>query len=892
MGGEMRWLDRWLISMRMLFHRRAEAERLNDELQFHLEEQEKENMARGLGREEARRAAMRSFGNAGLVREQARATWSWQWLERLARDVRYGMRTLLRSPGFTLISVLVLVLGIGATTSLFTIVRAVLLKPLPFADPDKLVMVYERFRDRAAGDDMFNVVSPGDFVDWRQQTHGFADMAAMRGYGFTLAGVNNELPEIATAAGGSWNLFSVLGVQPALGRSFTEEEDRPEANHVVMLSWSLFQRRFGGDASIVGKQIHLDTDAYTVVGVLPKWFTYPNARIAVWVPYAQTFTPEVYAMHGSHQSHVVARLRPQVSAEAATKEVSALQYRLHLAHGSEPVAESAIYRPMIDDVVVDVKTQLLVLLSAVGCMLLIACLNISNLLVARSAARRKEVAVRGALGGSRWALIREQMTETMLLCVAGGGLGLLLSVAATRWIADHWRGLPRTEQIQVDGTVLAFTIGLVVATALLAGLVPAITSTGRGVLAALQESSRSVGGGTSRAWLRKTMLTAEIALTVVLLVAAGLLFKSFMHLRTADLGCATEDVLTMQYWMPEKQYDTRAKVIAFHEAMLERVRKIPGVRAAALVSTPPGGGWEQDITFTIPEHPAPKTSIEDDALARTIDPTYFSVMQIPLLQGRFFTDHERLTNDHYLIISKKFREMYFAGDNPIGRHVNVAWNEKKENYEILGVVGDTLYDVAEPVKATMYFPVLSGIPDRTSGTKIVVRAAMDPLALALPVQQQLAALDPTMPAYDVLTMDQIVGKATASQNLSATLVLAFAGLSLLLAGVGLYGVLSYLVTQRVAEIGIRIALGAQRSEVLRIVLLDGLRPVALGLAIGAAGGAVAGNLIRSILYGTSPFDPVVAAGMVGCLLVTAVVACAVPAVRASRIEPMVALRNE
>jgi predicted permease len=887
----IRWIDRLRISMRMLFGRAMETARLEDELRFHLEEQVKENMARGLGRDEARRAAMRSFGNAGLVREQARATWSWNWLEILWRDVRYGARTLMRSPGFTAISVLVLVLGIGATTSLFTIVRAVLLKPLPFPDSDKLVMVYEHFRDASAGD-QFNVVSAGDFVDWRQQTHGFADMAAMRGYGFTLAGLHDELPEIAHAAGGSWNLFSVLGVQPALGRSFTSEEDKPQGNHVVMLSWSLFQRRFGGDASVLGKQIYLDTNAYTVVGVLPKWFDYPNARIAVWVPYAQTFSPEVYAMHESHHSLVVARLRPGVSAEAATKEVSALQYRLHLEHASQPVAEEAVYRPMIDDVVVDVKTPLVVLLSAVGCMLLIACLNISNLLVARSAARRKEVAVRGALGGSRWALIREQMTETMLLCLTGGGLGLLLSVVSTRWLAGHWRDLPRAASIHVDGTVLAFTIGLVVATALLAGLVPAISSTGKGVLAALQESSRSIGGSASRAWLRKTMLTAEIALTVILLVAAGLLFKSFLHLRTADLGCVTENVLTMQYFVPETQYDTRAKVIGFHEALLDRVRRIPGVRAAALVSTPPGGGWEADNTFTIPEHPAPKTTIENDAITRTIDPTYFSVMEIPLLSGRVFTDHERLTNDHYVIISRKFAEQYFAGDTPIGRHVNVAWNVNKENYEIIGVVGDTLYDVAEPVKATMYFPVLSGIPDRASESTIMVRGMIDPQALALPIQQQLAALEPTLPAYDVLTMEQIVGKATASQNLSATLVLAFAALSLLLAGVGLYGVLSYLVTQRVVEIGIRIALGAQRSEVLRVVLLDGLRPVFLGLVIGMAGGAMAGTLIRSILYGTGPFDPVVLVAMVGCLLITAVAACAVPAIRASRIEPMTALRSE
>ena len=887
----MRWFERFRVSMRMLFRRKSETTLLNDELQFHLEQEMKENVAHGMPPAEAHLAALRSFGNPGMVREQARSTWTWHWVEMFFRDLRYGARTLLRSPGFTLISILVLVLGIGSTTSLFTIVRAVLLKPLPFANPDKLVMVYEHFRQSTTGSG-FNNVSSGDFVDWRRQTHGFEDMAAWRNYGFDLTGEHAELPEVVQAAAGSFNLFSLLGVQPALGRTFSANEDQPEATHVVMLSWSLYQRRFAGDASILGKQIHLDSTPYTIIGVLPNWFNYPDAKIQLWVPYAQTFSPDGYAVHDRHQSFVVARLKPGVSVVAAINEVSALQYRLHLAHASAPVAEDAIYRPMIDDVVRDVKTPLVVLMCAVGCMLLIACLNVSNLLVARGASRRKEVAVRGALGGSRLTLIREQMTESLLICIVGGGLGLVVSMLTTRWLAGHWRDLPRAESIHVDGTVLSFSVGLIFLTTLLAGLLPAISSTGRGVLSALQESSRSIGGSASRALLRKTMLTAEIALTVILLVSAGLLFKSFLHLRTADLGCVTANVLTVKYGLPEKQYDTREKVIAFHESLLDRVRRIPGVGAAALVSTPPGGGHESDSVFTIPERPSPSFSIQNDAATRTVDPAYFSVMQIPLIRGRVFTDHERLTNDHFVVISRKFANQFFSGDDPVGRHVRVAWNVEPEDYEIIGVVGDTLRDVAEPVKAMMYFPIFSGIPAQTGSATIVVRSSTDPLALSVPIQQQVASLDPALPVYDVLTMQQILGQTTASQSFSATLVLAFAGLSLLLAGVGLYGVLSYLVTQRIGEIGIRIALGAQRTEVLRLVLFDGLRPVILGLLIGSAGGATAGALIRSILYGTSPFDPVVMAGMVGCLLLTAVVACAVPALRASRIEPMQALRTE
>ncbi len=885
----MRWMEQFRMAMLMLFRRGQQSGRLNDELAFHLDQQVKENIAGGMAPEEARYAALRTFGNPAQLRDEARSSWNWNWLEKVLRDLHYGARTLTRSPGFSLTAILVMALGIGASTSLFTIVRSVLLKPLPFRDPDNLVMVYEHFRN-ATGGDGFNVVSPADFNDWRSQTHGFADMAAWHEYGFDLTGEHQELPEVVQATAGSWNLFPLLGTEMAFGRTFRPEEDQVGANRVVILSWSLFQRRFAGDPSVIGKQIRLDSAPYQVIGVLPRWFTYPDARTQLWVPYASTFDAKGFARHDMHQSHVVARLRPGTSATAAVNEVGALQYRIHLAHAAEPVAEEVRWRPILNDLTVEVKTPLVVLLCAVGCMLLIACLNVSNLLVARSAARRKELAVRGALGGSRLMLIGEQMAESLLICAAGGTLGLLLSVLATRWLADHWSALPRADAIHLDATVLVFSVALVFLTAMLSGLLPAISSTGAGIFAGLQESSRSIGGSLSRATLRKTLLTVEIALTVVLLVSAGLLFKTFLHLRTANLGCATDHVLTMKYGLPEKQYDTREKVIAFHESLLERVRRLPGVSAAGLVSTAPGAGYDGDYVFDLPEHPSNNFQIQNDAIDRTADPGYFSAMQIPLIAGRFFTDQERLDRDHYMIISKKFADQFFAGESPIGKHVAVQSLNK--TYEIVGVVGDTVYDVAKPIKAMMYFPILSGVPDETSAATLVVRTAGDPLSLSIPIQQQFASLDPALPVYDILTMQQILGKSTATQSFSATLVLAFAALSLLLAAIGLYGVLSYLVAQRNTEIGIRMALGAQRSEVLRLVLFDGLRPVFFGLVIGLAGGATAASFIRSILYGTSPLDPLVLSVMVACLLLTAVIACVLPAIRASKIEPMQALRIE
>src|SRR5262245_5689327 len=492
----MRWWEQFRMSVLMLFRRKREAARLQAELEFHLQQQTAENVDMGMQPEEARLAALRLFGNPALPQEEARTSWSWNWLESLWRDARYGLRTLWRSPSFSVTAILVMALGIGASTSLFTIVRSVLMKPLPFRDPDKLVMVYEHYRRETKYH--YNPVAAADFHDWREKTHGFQDMAAWRWYGCTISGDSGELPESLGAAAGSWNLFSVLGVEPALGRTFTADEDRLGANDVVILTWSLFQSRFGGDSSIVGKPVRIDSKPYTVVGVLPQSFTYPDPSVKVWIPYSMAFMPDELVAHDHHQSHVVARLRKDVPAAVAIQEVSALQYQMHMAELSKPVAEDAVIRPVIDDVVKDVKTPLLILMASVGCMLLIACLNVSNLLVARGASRRREVAIRGALGGSRLKLIREQITESFLISIAGGLLGVLLSFFATRWLATHWEDLPRAEAIQTDATVLVFSAVIVVLCALVAGLVPAISSTGKNLLSALQESSRALGGGLSR----------------------------------------------------------------------------------------------------------------------------------------------------------------------------------------------------------------------------------------------------------------------------------------------------------------------------------------------------------------------------------------------------------
>jgi predicted permease len=870
--------------------RDADVER---ELQADLELEEAEQREQGVPLEEARYAALRSFGNPSLISEQTRAVWSWDWLESLLRDLRISVRTLFRSPGFSVLAVLVMALCIGAATSLFTVMRSVLLRPLPFRDPDRLVMIYEHFRDPGNNAQGFNYnpVAPADYLDWRAQTHGFEDMAAWYYWPPNLTGEHGELPEMVQAGGGSWNLFPLLGVNAAIGRTFTESEDRPGEN-AVLLTWSLFQRRFGGDSSIVGRQIHLNGQPYTVVGVLPKWFTYPDAEVQLWVPYARIGS-EVLTHHEYHFSRVVARLRPDVSLASALSQVEAVQYQLHLRNLHAPVAEDVAPRTLIEDLAQDVKKPLIILLCAVGCMLLIGCLNVANLMVARSAARQKEIAICSALGARRITLIRIQLIESLLISIAGGIAGVVLSLAATNWLVGRWKDLPTVQNVHPDGVVLAVACALIFGAALLAGLLPAISSTSKRAIAALEISSRAAPGSQAgtvlRKTLRKTLLTVEIAATVVLLVAAGLLLKSFWRLRTTDLGSVTANVLTMRYSLPGKKYDSPAKVNAFNETLLERVRAMPGVRAAALGSTVPGAGYGADDLFTIPEHPriAPGAP-QPEALFRTADPAYFSALQIPLLSGRFFTSADRNGRPKTVIISDQLMRQYFPGENPLGQHIHSM--RGNADYEIVGVVADTRYLVGQPDKVTLYFPVLSG--ENTTGLVLAVRTAADPLSISIPVQKLIAEFDPQLPVSYVLTMQQIIEQSLGNATLSAGLVLGFAVMSLILASVGLYGVLSYLTIQRTGEIGVRMALGAQRGEVVCLMLGDGLRPAFYGLVLGLAASVGAVRLMQSMLYGTKPLDPAIFAAVAATLLATAVLACLVPAWSASRIDPMQALRTE
>ena len=858
---------------------------LERELRSDLELEEEEQQERGISREEARYAALRALGNPTLIHEQTRAAWSWNWLESLARDLRISLRTLLRTPGFAVIAILVMALGIGANVALFTVVRGVLLKPLPFQDPNRLVMLSEGAlrEDDAAGS---NLVSGGMYGEWKKENRSYSSLALAQGIRVGLSGSNGQLPEKLNSALFSWDMLRTLGVQPALGRDFMQADDSPAANGTVLLSWGLWKRRFGGDPAILNQTIELDAQPYTVIGVMPAWFDFPSPSTQLWTPVYHDKPEEQVTSFNQHMFSVVGRLKPEVSAAQGAADLSVISQRIHNEHLNDPfVFQSAKSRPLLEHIVGEIKKPLYMLLGATCCLLLIACLNVANLLVARAAARRKELAIRTALGGSWLRLMRERLMECLMLSAAGGALGLLLAIAALHWLTRTRHDMSRVESIHIDGVVAAFTVGVIVLCSLFSGLIAAFSASDKRILGALHEASRSVGAGGARATLRKVLLTVEVGLTVILLVGAGLLLKSYERLRSADMGCLTQNVITMHLGLPDARYATPAQRANFYDTLLDRVRALPGVDAAGFATVVPGQGWGSDRTFTIVEHPPLPQGSGLTALYRWADPKYFGAMGIPILRGRTFDGGKRLDAANEAVISQSFASQYFPGEDPLGKHLRA----RGQNAVIVGIVGDTRYAIGETPRPVQYYPLDAGV--ETVGT-LVIRSRHDREQFALPVQRIVSEKDRDLPVSDVLTMDQLLGKSTQDQSFNTTLLVTFASLSLVLAAVGLFGVMSYIAAQRTTEIGIRIALGAKREHVMRKMLLDGMRPALFGLAVGLTASLEASRLMRDLLYEIKPLDPAIFAAVAATLLAVAAFACIVPAWRASRLDPMQALRAE
>jgi predicted permease len=879
------------MSWRRSFRRKQADTELVHEIDHYITEEMNENLAQGMSAEEARRRAYVKFGNPQQVREGMWQRNTFSLIDNLLRDLKYSARTLTKSPGFAVVAILVMALGIGANIALFTVVRGVLLNPLPYHDPGRLFTLFQR---PGHGKDVnpYAPVDAGSFGEWKRSAASVAQLAMVSPWqGYNVSSEAGKLPEQIDAAWCSWDFFSTLGVAPAIGRGFTAEDDRAGAEATVILSSAFWRRRYNSDRAIVGKKIWLDAAPYTVIGVMPSSYVYSGSfgggHAQVWTPVAHEAPSWLMSTFEDHEFLVIARLLPGKTLAGLLSQLNAVQAQIRKDHSEPGVRDAVSGRSMLDDAVESYKTSLYALLSATACVLLIACLNVASLLVVRAAARSKELAIRTALGGGRLRLLSERLMESFLLSAAGGGLGLLLAWGGLEWLVRTRHDMNRVEAIHIDAVVVGATLGIILLSALFSALISAASENGKEILASLQESSRAHSAGRARAGLRKVLLVLEVGLTVVLLVGAGLLLKSYERLRNTDLGVPVDNVLTMHFGLPEARYKDPAQVAAFFERLIERVRALPGVQGAGYVSGAPGQGWNGDNLVSVVEHPPLPKGEGLDLMTRRADPGYFSAIQIPLVRGRIFTLDERSERGHVTVISQSAAQLCFPGEDPIGKHLKVSMED--QTYEVVGVVGDTRWSISQPMRPTFYEPLYG---TGQTGATMVIRSAQNVETLAVPVQKIIGQMDPDLPVGDAMTLRETIGKSTIDSQFDSILVLAFALIALLLAAAGLYGVLAYLVTQRTSEIGIRIALGAQQGLVLRGMLLDGLRPALLGLVLGLGASAASVRLIRSMLYETQPLDPSVFVAVSAMLLVVAGLACLLPAWRASRLDPMQALRTE
>ena len=884
----MRAWDQLRMWLQMLGRGRA-ARQLDDEMRFHLAEQTAENARAGMAPDEARQAAMRAFGNAAIVREQTAEKWHWTGTELLLRDVRYALRRLGRSPGFSLAVVGIMALGLGAVVALFTVVHAVLLRPLPFPQADRLVEAYEV---NQSGHE--TQVAGGNFVAWQAGSHSFAQLAMAVNEDLNLAGASGQLPERVAVELADWNMLTALGVQPVLGRAFVPADDTYQAPQTAMISYSLWQRRFGGSPTAVGRSLLLNAKGYTIVGVLPVGMRYPDAKTQVWIPLLAEFQADdlvALRSHDAHNFHVFGRLKPGVPLEQAQAELSGISAQEARQFPSPFSFGQARLRPLLDAQVHGVRTELLVLLGATACLLLIACLNITGLLLARAATVRREGAIRTALGSSRLRRMRTSLVETLLLSLAGSVLGTALAYAALAWLRHARADLPRVESIQLDGMALCVAITVAVLCGLLAGFVPVAAEKDEQLLRALHESSRSLSSGRPRLLLRRVLIVGEISLTVVLLVGAGLLLKSYAGMRALPFGCNPRHVLTMDISLPAAQYPSAGRTVFFDE-LLRRVRALPGVQAAGASTALPGSGGAEDDGYSIEGDPPLPKEAALDADINFVDPGYLQAMGIPLLRGRGFAPGERGERNHYALISASLAHTIFKGRDPIGRRIVDGNNSDPAHVatsEIVGIVGDTRLNATREIGPMIYYPLYGGLrPD----VSLAVRTFGDPLAASEGIQKVVAGMDPMLAVADVVTMEELIGSTAADTSFEATLLLVFAVVSLVLAAAGLFGVLSYLVATRMGELGIRMALGAQRGQILWGVLRDGLQPAVLGVVVGMLASAALARVLASLLYGTSPLDAVVFVTVPLCLLLVAALACLLPAWRASRLDVMETLRLE
>ena len=809
----------------------------------------------------------------------------------LWQDLRYGLRMLAKKPGFTVIAVLTLALGIGANTAIFTVVNAALLRGLPYRDPERLVHLWEitprkDFSQREA--------SYPDFLDWRE-SQVFEGVAAYAGgSGMTLTG--RGTPERLPATEVSSNFFTVLGVEAVRGRAFRPEEDQPSAESTVMLSYGLWQRLFGADPDIVGQSLTLDGRPYNVIGILPPSFQFaPRGDSELWAAYQPP--QEQLMSRGTHGTKVFARLKNGLSFEQAQAEMHALGRRIEQQNPDSHTDTTIILVPLHEQIVGAVKPVLLVLLGAVGFVLLIACANVANLLLARASARRKEVAIRAALGASRWRLMRQMLTESMLLALVGGSVGLLIaqwgvSVLVAAIPEFQLNTMPYLRGLSLDRGMLAFTGLLSLLTGMVFGLAPAWQASKLEMQVVLKEGDRT-GGGTTRHRLRDVLVVTEIALALVLLVGAGLMMRSVWRLLEVNPGFRTENLLTMRISLPEVEYQEAGKTENFYRQLDSRLEALPGVKGVGLVSRVPlQGGFTTD--FYAAGQPVPPRGQETEGNLRYVSSGYFQTMGVPLIKGRYFTDQDNRTAPAALIVNQTLARRLFPNQDAVGQELVFG---DRPTIQIVGVVGDEKVNGLDAeITPVVYFPFLqgTGLQGPNTTASLVVRTASNPTSLAAAIQRESRTLESELSIFAVSTMEQLITNApsTFRRRYPAFLIGIFAAVALVLASVGIYGLLSYSSSQRTHEIGVRVALGAQRSDIFKLVVGPGLILTLIGVAIGVAAACILTRLMSSLLYDVSATDPATFAIVSSLLIGVSLMACYLPARRAMKVDPMVALRYE
>ena len=898
----MRWLIRFFSKSKL-------DAQLDSELRFHVEQQTAENIAAGMNPAEARRRALAQFGGLESRKEEAREARGTQILDALFQDIRFALRMLRKSPGFSITAVLTLALGIGATTAIFSVVNAVLLKSLPYQNPDRLMLVRERipkFNERAIA------VSAPDTLVMQRDNHVFASMAVFRTSASNLSGTGQ--PQRILTARVSASLFALLGADPLLGRTFSANED-PPGHFVTILSYSLWQERFGGDHGIIGKSIALDGQPYTIIGVMPASFEFPprgmpapNGQTAsLWIPIAFTHT-QLANLGDNFDNGVIARLKPGVTLAQARSDMSVVANEILKTWdalgpqvASMGLKLEAPVTPLQEVVVSGVRTLLYLLLAAVGFLLLIACANVANLLLSRAAGRHREITVRAALGARRGRIVRQLLTESVILALIGGGLGVFLAIGGTHLLAASAPdNIPQVQQITVDPAALVFALLISVFTGILFGLAPAFAAARMDLNETLKESGRSAGSSRRVLFARNVFVVAQVSVAFLLIIGGGLFLRSFVRAENSGIGIEPRNVVTATLSLPVARYSGPSRVNSFFHELLARLQSDSGIESVGAASDlPTDMNW--DHTFAIENHPLPAAAKLPDCAHSLVLGNYFKALGFRLIAGRFFAPAEEQGNSKVVIISAGMAKQYFARENPLGKRIKWGTDQSDSPWlTIVGVVSD-VKEIAldEPSMPHTYAPYLQDCAGRDmmstgicSSLNVAIRAKVAGSAITASLRSAVEHLDSTEPVTHVRTLTQVLESSIAPRKFDTLLLGVFACAALFLAAIGLYSVLAYGVSQQSREIGIRVALGAQRRDILRGVLFNGAKLVCFGLVIGAAAALALTRLMQSLLYDVSATDPLTFAGVAVLLVVVALAACLIPARRAMKVDPMGALRYE